>query len=79
MLLRNPDEVLTMEIAYLADHPDFAPTLAEWHYQQWNRLRANDSVARRLESLRAAANRRRIPSVLVAVENGELRGSATLA
>jgi len=68
-----------MEIAYLADYPDFAPMLAEWHYQEWNRLHANDSVARRLESLRAASNRRRIPSVLVAVENGELRGSATLA
>lgn len=68
-----------MEIVYLADYPDFAPILAEWHYQEWNRLHANDSVARRLEHLRAASNRRRIPSVLVAVENGELRGSATLA
>jgi GNAT superfamily N-acetyltransferase len=68
-----------MEIAYLADYPDFAPTLAEWHYQEWNRLHANDSAAHRLEHLRAASNRRRIPSVFVAVENGELRGSATLA
>ena len=68
-----------MEIAYLADHPDFAPTLAEWHYQEWNRLHANDSVARRLDSLKAAANRRRIPSVFVALESGQLLGSATLA
>ena len=36
-----------MEIVYLADYPDFAPILAEWHYQEWNRLHANDSVARR--------------------------------
>jgi GNAT superfamily N-acetyltransferase len=67
------------EIAYLADYPDFAPTLAEWHYQEWNRLHANDSVARRLESLRAASNWRQIPSVLVAIEDGILCGSATLA
>jgi GNAT superfamily N-acetyltransferase len=68
-----------MEIAYLADHLDFAPTLAQWHYQEWNRLHENDSVARRLDSLIDAANRRRIPSVFVALENGELSGSATLA
>src|SRR5260370_1884536 len=68
-----------MEIAYLADHLDFAPTLAQWHYQQWNWLDENDSVARRLDSLIEAANRRRIPSVFVAHENGELCGSATLA
>lgn len=68
-----------MEIAYLADYPDFAPTLAEWHYQEWNRLHANDSVARRLDSLRARSNRGQIPSVLVAVEDGKLLGSATIA
>ena len=68
-----------MEIAHLAGYPHLAPTLAEWHYQQWNRMHANDSVARRLEYLRAASNRLRIPSVLVAVENGNLLGSATLA
>jgi GNAT superfamily N-acetyltransferase len=68
-----------MEIAYLADHLDFAPTLAAWHYNEWQRLRANDSVAGRIESLTTAAQRRQIPSVLVAIENGKLRGSATLA
>ena len=68
-----------MEIAYLADHLDFAPTLAQWHYQQWKWMPENDSVARVLDSLIEAANRRRIPSVFVALENGELRGSATLA
>lgn len=68
-----------IEIAYLADYPDFAPKRAEWHYQEWNRLHANDSAARRLESLRARSNRRRIPSVFVAVESGQLLGSATLA
>ncbi len=68
-----------MEIAYLADHLDFAPTLAQWHYQQWNWLDENDSVARRLDSLIEAANRRRIPSVFVAIEDAELCGSATLA
>jgi GNAT superfamily N-acetyltransferase len=68
-----------MEIAYLADHLDFAPTLAQWHYQQWNWLHENGSVARRLDSLIEAANRRRIPSVFVAIEDVELCGSATLA
>jgi GNAT superfamily N-acetyltransferase len=68
-----------IEIEYLADHPDFAPTLAEWHYQQWNHLHADDSVAGRLKFLRARSNRRKIPEVFVAIEDGQLRGSATLA
>ena len=68
-----------MEIAYLADYPQVAPTLAEWHFREWHSLDANDSVARRLEYLRAASNLRRIPSVFVAVDNGYLLGSATLA
>jgi len=24
-----------MEIAYLADHPDFIPTLTRWHHHEW--------------------------------------------
>src|SRR5258708_21960687 len=68
-----------MEIAYRADYPDCAPTSAEWHYEEGSRLHENDSVARRLDSLRARSNRRQIPSVLVAVEDGKLCGSATLA
>jgi GNAT superfamily N-acetyltransferase len=67
-----------MEIHYLADHPEFVRTLAEWHYAQWNQLVDNDSVGRRFEVLTARANRRTIPTVFVAVENAELRGSATL-
>lgn len=68
-----------MEIAYLAEHLDFAPALAAWHYEQWHSLREGDSIEARLQSLRAGANRLRIPSIFVAIENRELRGSATLA
>jgi GNAT superfamily N-acetyltransferase len=68
-----------MEIGYLADHLDFALTLAGWHYEQWKGLHENDSVGQRIEFLKAGANRLKIPAVFVAIENGELRGSATLA
>jgi GNAT superfamily N-acetyltransferase len=68
-----------MEIEYLADHTSFARTLAGWHYDEWHGLREGDSVERRIEFLLAAANRRVIPTAFVALEQGELVGSATLA
>jgi len=69
----------SIEIDYLANHPGFVPTLAEWHYAQWNRMVDHDSVERRLVELNDGATRLAIPTVLVALEGGELRGSATLA
>ncbi len=68
-----------MEIGYLADHLEFASTLAQWHYREWRNFFENDSVERRLTLLAARSNRCAIPTIFVAFENGELRGSATLA
>jgi GNAT superfamily N-acetyltransferase len=69
-----------MEIEYLADHRLFAATLAQWHYDEWGqRFREHDSVELRTEGLLAAANRRVVPTVFVALEQGELLGSAMLA
>ena len=68
-----------MEIEYLADHTSFARILAGWHYDEWHELRDDDSVERRTEFLLSAANRLVIPTVFVALEHGDLVGSATLA
>ena len=68
-----------MEIGYLADNLALIDTLAQWHFDEWKGFRRDDSVASRRESLLAQANRRAIPTVLVALEVGEPCGSATLA
>ena len=34
-----------MQIGYLADHPDFIRTLAQWHHREWSYLRPGESIA----------------------------------
>ena len=68
-----------MEIRYLADCHEHAPTLAQWHFEQWKHFVENDSVERRLRLLLEHANHRAIPTVFVALDDAQLLGSATLA
>jgi GNAT superfamily N-acetyltransferase len=71
-----------IQIDYLANHLDLAPTLATWHFEEWGRgggFRPGDSCEERLRFLRAAANRGTLPTVFVAVDGDRLAGSATLA
>jgi GNAT superfamily N-acetyltransferase len=68
-----------LQIGYLADHPSFVETLAAWHYEAFGGLTPGDSVARRIDLLRRRANRRAIPTVIVATLDAMLVGSATLA
>ena len=67
-----------IEIHYLAEHPEFVETLAQWHYAQWKSMMDDDSVARRVAVLTARSNWRAIPTILVAIEDDELCGSAAL-
>jgi predicted N-acetyltransferase YhbS len=67
-----------MHIDYLADHPEFIPTLAHWHHEQWNYLCPGDSVERRIESLHAHLERGQIPVTFVAVSGQAVLGSASL-
>jgi N-acetylglutamate synthase-like GNAT family acetyltransferase len=67
-----------MQIGYLADHPDFIPTLARWHHQEWAYLRPGDSIEARTERLRHSCGQRQIPAVVIAFADGLLLGSAML-
>ena len=69
---------LMMKIDYLADHPQFLPKLAQWQHDEWGHLRPGDSVERRLARLQSYSQRGGIPLTVVAHENGELLGSASL-
>jgi GNAT superfamily N-acetyltransferase len=68
-----------VEIRYLADCPEHAPTLAQWHFEQWKHFVEGDSPERRQRLLLARAGRRAIPTVFVAIDDEQLLGSATLA
>lgn len=67
-----------MKIEYLADHPEFLRTLAEWQHGEWGYLRPGDTVEARMVRLGGWGERDRIPLTVVAHENGEVRGSASL-
>ena len=67
-----------MTIEYLADHPEFLLTLAEWQHAEWGYLRPGDTLEARMNRLRAEGERGRIPLTVVAHENGKVLGSASL-
>ena len=67
-----------MKIDYLADHPEFLRALAEWQHGEWGHLRPGDTVEARMGRLGGWGERDRIPLTVVAHEDAELRGSASL-
>ena len=67
-----------MKIEYLADHPEALPILARWLHEEWGHLRPGDSLEARQARLQNYANRDRIPLTVVALDEGELLGSASL-
>ena len=67
-----------MTIEYLADQLEFLPTLAQWQHAEWGYIRPGDTVEARSARLQSYSNRDRIPLTVVAFENGEVMGSASL-
>lgn len=67
-----------MTIEYLADQPEFLPTLAQWQHAEWGDLRPGDTVEARAARLQGWMNRDRIPLTVVASARREVFGSASL-
>src|SRR5262245_27698475 len=67
-----------MRIDYLANHMEMAPLLAEWHYQEWAALLPNWSLGEAQAELQSHTGQRQIPTTLVAIEDGQPVGSASL-
>ena len=67
-----------MTIEYLADHPEFLSILAAWQHAEWGYLRPGDTIEARTNRLRGEGERGRIPLTVVAHEDGEVLGSASL-
>ena len=67
-----------MQIEYLADYPAHISELARLHFEEWSYLRPEESLEGRIARLRSSCGSNAIPSVVVALEDGELLGSAML-
>jgi GNAT superfamily N-acetyltransferase len=67
-----------MRLTYLADHPELIAQLAHLYHEQWGYLRPERTLEERTRLLAAACGRGGVPSVVVAIEEGALLGSAML-
>jgi GNAT superfamily N-acetyltransferase len=67
-----------MRIEYLADHPDLIPDLARLHFAEWGHLHPGETLEERTLRLREQCGRGGVPTVVIALEGGELAGSAML-
>ena len=67
-----------MEIVNLKERPEFIPTLAEWHHNEWAPLNPGGSIEKRIASLEAESESDDIPKTFVAVSDGAVLGSASL-
>jgi GNAT superfamily N-acetyltransferase len=67
-----------MQIEYLADYPAHISKSARLHFEEWSYLRPGESLEERTARLRSSCARNAIPSVVVALGNGELLRSAML-
>ena len=75
--MRNSVGMATLNIAYLADHPEAAPVLAEWFSSEWDEP-PGMSVAAAAERLASLASHDRLPICLLGLVDGDPVATATL-
>jgi predicted N-acetyltransferase YhbS len=57
-----------MQFAYLVDHPEFFPLVAQWNWDEWHSLLSERSPAEFEGWLRANVQRNAIPTTLLALD-----------
>lgn len=67
-----------IKIKLLADHPEWVPIIAKWHWDEWGHLDTDGSLLKWIASLAGRNNHDQIPMSFVAVENGKPIGSVTI-
>ncbi|TXR53184.1 GNAT family N-acetyltransferase [Reinekea thalattae] len=67
-----------MKLAYLADHPDLLPTVAEWFFNQWGASEFTPTVEALAEKLKLSANKNQLPIMFLSFVDDQLIGTAEL-
>jgi N-acetylglutamate synthase-like GNAT family acetyltransferase len=67
-----------MNIAYLSDHKEAIPLLAQWFYKEWAYLNPGKTLADVEQLIGERTNTDKIPIALVAFDNHELLGTVCL-
>ena len=69
---------MSLGIHLLADCPEHVPAIARWHFDEWGARDPDGSVEKWAVGLAERSGRESIPANFVALENGDLLGSAAL-
>jgi predicted N-acetyltransferase YhbS len=67
-----------MTIEYLADQPEALDIVVQWMHREWGNGPGGETLEERRTRFAGSMNRDRIPLAIVAVEAGEVLGSASL-
>jgi predicted N-acetyltransferase YhbS len=67
-----------VNIEYLADRPEFVPTVARWYHSEWGHLRPGSTLENRAARVVQSCGHREIPTTFVAVAGDQALGSAML-
>jgi N-acetylglutamate synthase-like GNAT family acetyltransferase len=69
---------MSVEISFLADHPDHVTELGSWLHAEWGWFTPGSTLESRLAKLRDHLNRDELPLAVIAHANGVLLGTAAL-
>jgi len=67
-----------VQISYLVDHPEYLLQLANWLFEEWGWILADETLETRIEKLKTHMNRDRLPIAWIAHAKGQLLGTAAL-
>jgi len=67
-----------VRVSYLIEYPEYIPQLAQWLFEQWNRILGEQGPEARIKKLKAHMNRDQLPIAWIAHANGQLLGTAAL-
>lgn len=68
----------SMHIAYIKDHQDMLPVVAQWLFDEWSDLCPGSTVKTFLEQLQENCHDNQVPLTLIALRDGDVVGTASL-
>ena len=78
MNLFSPTSLITPDIFFLEQKPEFFAQVAQWHHQECERQGLKSSIALRQQRLVLHVQRSTIPKTLIALRNNQVIGCVSL-
>ena len=65
-------------IDYLANHPQVLPELAKWYHEEWGGMSEINTLEDRIKYVHKTTNYQEVPTTIIALEDNQLMGGASL-